>query len=718
MKRDFWVIAAVMWLTCVFSVARSQEIPYHDSLAQSLFSMSLDQLLEMEVMSASNTAEKLNRAPATVIVITKEDIAERGYIEMYDILNDLPGFDLSRAHGDDDYIVYPRGYRKTTSDQVLFMIDGMVMNHLYSNNMHLFSQYPLQNIRQIEIVYGPASVVYGANAFSGVIHIITDNENANNVMVTMGENNTIMSEIHCINETKYFKLGINGRFFQSDGPDLSDRTPYISEKIYIDSAIWGPFIKTDFAGYSSPVYSHYIDGFITLDKFTLGAMNWFNESGYGTVHPADKALNNVMWQFMEQSVYLRHETNIGQITSKFLMRYRISGHPGNSMFVTRYNGYVDASYWQTCNRSFTYLHDFSYPLSNSLFFNFGIKSERRQLQKAYDLSYGPSIAEDSVCLYPFDEILPLHPSFAEYSHYYVTDLGAYLQGKYTINGLIDLIGGMRYDYNSIYKSIISPRVGFIAGKNSWNFKSFFGTAFLEPTPRSLYGGWVGSLSNKDLKPERIKTFESSLSYSQKNVSNSVTFFYNLCTDAIGNIGNKPVNVGKRQMIGGEFYSRAMFYHVNPWLRKVKCDLFVSYIKSEEDLTDQDNLGYEMTGNMAPVKVHLMLTGYFGKYMSLSLQNRWLSRTETVKTNPIRHIDPYMINDLFLEFHAGEKQHFSVGLKVYNIFNIEYYHPGYREASAGENAFDINGNFISSPDWYNSRLPQTFRTVSIILKAGL
>ena len=128
-----------------FLIALSMALPFYTRAQEKeLLELSLEELLSVEVVSASNKAELLNRAPATVIVITEEEINERGYFELYDVLNDLPGFDMSRAFGDDNYYAYVRGYRKTTSDQMLLMIDGIIMNHLYNNNMNGFEILRIQ----------------------------------------------------------------------------------------------------------------------------------------------------------------------------------------------------------------------------------------------------------------------------------------------------------------------------------------------------------------------------------------------------------------------------------------------------------------------------------------------------------------------------------------------------------------------------------------------
>src|SRR5262249_5355135 len=78
-------------------------VPSQDAPAppvDELSERSLEQLLGMRVVSASNRPENRPEAPATVIVITREDIRERGYTELSEILDDLPGMDVIRPYGD------------------------------------------------------------------------------------------------------------------------------------------------------------------------------------------------------------------------------------------------------------------------------------------------------------------------------------------------------------------------------------------------------------------------------------------------------------------------------------------------------------------------------------------------------------------------------------------------------------------------------------------
>jgi len=131
-----------------------------------------------QVASVSKTNESLREAPATVAVITADEIARRGYLDLEQLLHDLPAFDLTRTNGEIYSTVNVRGYRSNDSDRLLFLVDGIEQNELTTNTLYLSRQYPLSNIDRVEIVYGPASTMYGANAYTGVISIITKDAEA------------------------------------------------------------------------------------------------------------------------------------------------------------------------------------------------------------------------------------------------------------------------------------------------------------------------------------------------------------------------------------------------------------------------------------------------------------------------------------------------------------------------------------------------------------
>ncbi|HXO27676.1 MAG TPA: TonB-dependent receptor plug domain-containing protein, partial [Thermoanaerobaculia bacterium] len=125
----------------------------------------------VQVTSVSKSSESLREAPATVVVVTADEIERRGYLDLEQVLHDLPGFDISRT-GDLVYSsIFQRGFR--AQGRNLLLLDGVEQNDISSNAAQLSRQYALSNIDRVEVVYGPASTMYGANAFTGVINIIT-----------------------------------------------------------------------------------------------------------------------------------------------------------------------------------------------------------------------------------------------------------------------------------------------------------------------------------------------------------------------------------------------------------------------------------------------------------------------------------------------------------------------------------------------------------------
>lgn len=125
------------------------------------------------VSSVSKKAEDLNTAPATVKLVTHDEIMDRGYKDLVDVLSDLPGFDISKTFSGAGSNIYQMGFRQENTERTLFMVDGVEENDLWLNWAYISKQYPLANIKAVEILYGPSSTMYGPRAFIGAINVIT-----------------------------------------------------------------------------------------------------------------------------------------------------------------------------------------------------------------------------------------------------------------------------------------------------------------------------------------------------------------------------------------------------------------------------------------------------------------------------------------------------------------------------------------------------------------
>ncbi len=186
------------------------------------------------VTSVSKKAESYLEAPASVMIITEDDIKERGYIDIEQLFSDIPGFDISRTYGITYSNLYQRGYRSDNTDRMLFLIDGVEDNDLWSGIAYISRQYPISNIKRVEVVYGPASTMYGANAFVGVVNVITKtpDEMAQNKLITANVNtgygtyNTKYYDMSLSGKKNIVSYTLTGRGFMSDERNLSDYTEF------------------------------------------------------------------------------------------------------------------------------------------------------------------------------------------------------------------------------------------------------------------------------------------------------------------------------------------------------------------------------------------------------------------------------------------------------------------------------------------------------------
>ena len=137
-----------------------------------LYEMSLEELLNIEVVTASQQAQKIGDAPATVNVITNEQIEKFGWRDLKDVFRATPGIDVSYdVQGEVRTLVIMRGV--PGNQKLLILQDGQRVNPITGERFVYGHNIPLHLYKRIEIVYGPASALYGADAYAGVINLIT-----------------------------------------------------------------------------------------------------------------------------------------------------------------------------------------------------------------------------------------------------------------------------------------------------------------------------------------------------------------------------------------------------------------------------------------------------------------------------------------------------------------------------------------------------------------
>ena len=269
----------------------------------------------------------------------------------------------------------------------------------------------------------------------------------------------------------------------------------------------------------------------------------------------------------------------------------------------------------------------------------------------------------------------------------------------------------------MWKDVFSPRIGVVVEPMSnLIFKGFFGTAFLEPSARVLYGGWSGTLSNPDVQPEKMQTIELSASYTINMFSAGLNFYRNSVKDAIVVDSKVPYNLGSAQMTGIDAYFKVSTSSPVGMFNRLSADMFVSWVDAEEEQEWVDPIA---TPNMAPLKIKLIGTATLARNITLSIQSRYIDEIKTVSSNPLGKIDAWFAADANVLYRNLFVDGFSAGIKVYNFTDKKYDHPGYRDASAGEDAFYGDGGRRDSVlGGYSSRLPQPMRTFMLTFRYEL
>ncbi|HEX4940121.1 MAG TPA: TonB-dependent receptor plug domain-containing protein, partial [Candidatus Kapabacteria bacterium] len=188
-----------------------------------LLEYTLTELLSLHVETASRSIEALDRAPATVYVITADDIRTYGYRNLADALENVPG-----VMGINKSFFLDGGQRGLFGNfsQTLLLINGREFQGLATQEAFISDQFATDNIRQIEVMNSPGSVLYGANAYSGVINILTRDADSDftgqQFRITQGSENTQALSLVSATRTSLGRFSVYLRQYRSDNWDFGE----------------------------------------------------------------------------------------------------------------------------------------------------------------------------------------------------------------------------------------------------------------------------------------------------------------------------------------------------------------------------------------------------------------------------------------------------------------------------------------------------------------
>lgn len=158
---------------CAVSLAYFLSVPAHAATPTSLADLSLEELSNIEITSASKRAQPLSDAPTSVFVITADDIRRSGATSLPDVLRLAPNLQVAQV-SNNDYAINARGTVGTSANKLLVLVDGRsVYTPLFAGVFWDIQNVMLQDIERIEVISGPGGTLWGVNAVNGVINVIT-----------------------------------------------------------------------------------------------------------------------------------------------------------------------------------------------------------------------------------------------------------------------------------------------------------------------------------------------------------------------------------------------------------------------------------------------------------------------------------------------------------------------------------------------------------------
>jgi iron complex outermembrane receptor protein len=167
------LLARVLIVSALSARALAQQAPHTPGKPEDLASMSIEDLMSVQVTSASKKAENLSAAPAAIFVITGENIRRGGFSSVPDALRMVPGMYVVQQSSH-VWLVTARGFSNEFNDKMLVLIDGrLVYSPTFGGVYWDVQDPPIEDIDRIEVIRGPGGTLWGANAVNGVINIIT-----------------------------------------------------------------------------------------------------------------------------------------------------------------------------------------------------------------------------------------------------------------------------------------------------------------------------------------------------------------------------------------------------------------------------------------------------------------------------------------------------------------------------------------------------------------
>ncbi|HLV32534.1 MAG TPA: TonB-dependent receptor [Chitinispirillaceae bacterium] len=495
--------------------------------------------LQKMVVTATKTSRKTSELPVNVTIISKEMISSSPAKNIDDLLQYEAGVQVKRAVGMGEGVpmdIIMRGIPGTAaSARTLILVDGIPTN-VSGTPFLILNEIPIEAVERIEVVRGPFSSLYGANAFGGVINIITETGDGKPYFKITGQSSFPFTSLYnyrnkIYSGKEFWKDNLYKSFWDLNALvtggnekfdyllDGSART--IGNYFLRDSAL----VRKGRTKSNKSIENHdYRDyrlffkgGYRFNDNLGLRFHVRFfdSELGFGktgTLPEADEITKGQ--KFLTGAFFDYYPVEKIQLKAGGFFR-KVNGEYLNETDKTPSEWGVESDDWQLeGNASFHFSRKnilttgFDY-LRNSI--DFGAPQDRITSKKFP----GTSTCQKTI-----------------------NNAGFYIQDEISF-GLIGVIPAIRFDYHSLYKTAVSPKLGLTATLfDNLTLRTSAGRAFRAPSTTELFMpdleiGPTKLRSNKNLDPEYVTSFDAGAQLLVvKNITLKSDFFYNDLKDLI------------------------------------------------------------------------------------------------------------------------------------------------------------------------------------------
>jgi outer membrane receptor for ferrienterochelin and colicins len=656
------------------------------------FSMPMEDLLNLTIISSTGTPSSLSDAPSIATVITAKQIERSSARTLDEVLAMVPGLHVNYtgAYQRGGYDI--RGISATTfNSQILTLINGTSIDKLETGSPFQRFTFPASAIQRVEVIRGPGSAVYGADAFAGVVNIITKDayylSTHSQAGVRYGTYN--QSEVFGNYGEIYengINLGLNLSYISSDGDNR--RVVHNDVQTTFDT-----LFGTNASLAPSTLHSQFdvfnLNMNLSFEKFSMNLWSYLqqdNGTGAGAANALDNKGDITGNYFIVDLNHNSYSSSTLEWNNKLTLSYleEIStlhlfpsgatlpiGDDGN--FFTPGGGLVTftegAIGIPTIEEHKIALES---TLNISIFDNHQIRLSTgvisTDLIARESLNFGPSVLNGTEGSVDGSLTDVSDTPFTFIPNVNRTILFLSAQDEYKLSSTWNITAGLRYDHYSDFGNTINPRVGLVwHNSKAFTTKLLYGRAFRAPSAGELYfKNNPGILGNKELSPETINTVELGTTYSPNtHVKSSINFYWyeadNLIINTPDSTGARIAkNIGAQHGAGIELES---IYKINHDIL-ISADYAYRWTKNETTKTSVKNV---------PIHIaHAMFDWAFFKYFYLNSEIFIVADTPRELGDAREKVKDYQVVNSSFGYKIS--QHFETSISARNLFDVKYYHP--------------------------------------------